>query len=327
MRSVYSSKKGLSSRVWGALEFIRIFNMSMPFTSGLIGVILAAQGFHFDVRSLCGMFIPVFLWAGGQVFNDIFDLDVDIINTPYRAVPSKRFTVRESVAFGGLLTLTGIALSVVTRSFVCQSLTLCAVLMSNVYSYTTKRNGISGHMTFAFCVLLCIYIGQSAVSERVTSWSIPLGVFLYHIAINIMASVGDVPGDKKTHVKTLPVQVGMRVSTYIASLFWILGVAWSGWVSDLTPAFMVIMSMVLILSVYNTQLLLQHPTPANATTTLRLFRLGTIMLQISLVVQYLRGIQLTVLLVAIGAFTVTTFLLFEIPKGIHSPVEGVALHE
>ncbi|MGC1123093.1 MAG: UbiA family prenyltransferase [Candidatus Methanofastidiosia archaeon] len=327
MRGAQSPEKGLSPKVWGALEFIRIFNMSMPFTSGLVGVIMAAQGYYLDVRTLCGMFIPVFLWAGGQVFNDIFDLDVDTINTPYRAVPSGRFTLRESVAFGGLLTLTGIALSVVTRSFVCQSLTLFAVLMSSVYSYTTKRNGISGHITFAFCVLLCIYIGQSAVSGRITSWSIPLGVFLYHIAINIMASVGDVSGDKKTHVMTLPVQVGMRMSTYAASLFWIAGVAWSGWVSDFTLSFMIIMSMVLILSVYNTQLLLQHPTPGNATTTLRLFRLGTIMLQISLVVQYLEAVQLTVLLAVIGAFTVTTFLLFEIPKGVHGSVEGVTAHE
>ncbi|MBU7021073.1 MAG: UbiA family prenyltransferase [Theionarchaea archaeon] len=327
MRSVQSLEKGSTSKIWGALEFIRIFNMSMPFTSGLIGVIMATQEVRIDITALCGMFIPVFLWAGGQVFNDIFDLDVDTINTPYRAVPSGRFTLRESVAFGGLLTLSGIALSVATRSYVCPSLTLFAILMSNVYSYTTKRNGISGHITFAFCVLLCIYIGQSAVAGRITSWWAPLGVFLYHIAINIMASVGDVPGDKKTHVMTLPVQVGMRRSTYVASLFWIAGVVWSAWVSNFTLTFATIMGCVVILSLYNTQLLLQHPTPANATTTLRLFRLGTIMLQISLIVQYLEGAHLTVLLAAIGTFTVTTFLLFEIPKGIRVSVEGVTAHE
>ncbi|MBU7017034.1 MAG: UbiA family prenyltransferase [Theionarchaea archaeon] len=320
-------QKYLDTKVWGALEFIRVFNMSMPFASGFVGVIMASQDYHSGLDSFSGMFIPVFLWAGGQVFNDIFDLDVDKINTPYRAVPSGRFTVRESVALGGILTLTGIFLSVLTSSLVCQILTLSAVLLSNVYSYTLKRKGLSGHMNFALCVLLCIYIGQSAVSGRITSFFAPLGVFLFHIAINIMASVGDVVGDKKTNVMTLPVQLGGIRAVYVACLFWIAGLGWSIWFSQHSVSWIVIIFLVVSISVHNSLLLLRHPTPGNATTSLRLFRLGTIMLQISLVVHYLDSTQLTVLMAVIGFFTVSTFLLFEIPKGIHIMEEGVASNE
>ncbi len=320
-------QKYLGTKVWGALEFIRVFNMSMPFASGFVGVVMALQGYHSDLNAFSGMFIPVFLWAGGQVFNDIFDLDVDRINTPYRAVPSGRFTVKESVALGGILTLTGIFLSVLTSSLVCQMLTLSAVLLSNIYSYTLKRKGLSGHMTFALCVLLCIYIGQSAVSGRITSFYAPLGVFLFHIAINIMVSVGDVAGDKKTNVMTLPVQLGGIRAIYVACLFWIAGVGWSIWVSQYSVSWIIIIFLIISVSVYNSLLLLRHPTPGNATTTLRLFRLGTIMLQISLVIQCLNSTQLTVFMAVIGVFTVSTFLLFEIPKGIHVSQEGVASHE
>ena len=318
-------QKYLGTKVWGALEFIRIFNMSMPFASGFTGVVMALQGYHFSLNAFSGMVIPVFLWAGGQVFNDIFDLDADRINTPYRAVPSGRFTLRESVAFGGILTLTGIFLSVLTNHMMCQILTLGAVLLSNVYSSILKRKGIYGHMNFAFCVVLCIYIGQSAVSGEITSFCAPLGIFLFHIAINIMASVGDVAGDKKTNVITLPVQLGGIRAVYVACLFWIAGVGWSIWFSffPLNVSWIAIIFLVVLISVYNSLLLLKSPTPGKATTTLRLFRLGTIMLQISLVVQYLDSIQLTVLMAVIGCFTVSTFLLFEIPKGIHSSV-GVA---
>jgi len=327
MNLPHMQKKYLGTKAWGALEFIRIFNMSMPFTSGFVGVVMALQGYHLSVKVFSGIFIPVFLWAGGQVFNDIFDLDVDRINTPYRAVPSGRFALRESVAFGGLLTMTGIALSLLTQSLVCQVLTLFAVLLSNIYSYTLKRKGISGHMNFALCVLLCIYIGQSAVSGKITSFYAPLGVFLFHVAINIMASVGDIPGDKKTNVITLPVQLGGVGATYVASLFWVAGIVWCVWFSDYSAGWVVIISLVILISVYNTQLLLRHPSPGNATTTLRLFRLGTIMLQISLVVEYLNYIQLTVLVGAVGVFTVSMFILFEIPKGVHISPGGVVSHE
>jgi geranylgeranylglycerol-phosphate geranylgeranyltransferase len=317
----------LSTKVWGALEFIRIFNMTMPFTSGFVGVVMALGGIHITIQTVSGMFIPVFLWAGGQVFNDIFDLDVDRINTPYRAVPSGRFSLRESIAFGGLLTLTGVFLSVLTQSLMCQVLTIFAVIMSNVYSYKLKRKGIFGHMNFAFCVLLCIYIGQSAVSGEITWVYAPLGIFLYHVAINIMASVGDVPGDRRTSVITLPVQMGRTAATYTATVFWVTGMLWSAWFSQYGVAWAAVVGLVGIISVYNSQLLLRNPTPGNATTTLRLFRLGTIMLQFSLVIQYLHAAHLAVLTTGIGVFTVTTFLLFEIPKGIEVSVRGVPSHE
>lgn len=315
-----------TTKLWSALEFIRIFNMTMPFTSGFVGVVLASEGVFLSVKAVSGMFIPVFLWAGGQVFNDLFDLDVDRINTPYRAVPSGRFSLRETVALGGGLTLVGMTLSVLTGSMMCQVLTICAVVMSNVYSYILKRKGISGHINFAFCVLLCIYIGQSAVSGTVVSLYAPLGVFLYHVSINIMASVGDIRGDKKTNVVTLPVQLGGVRATYVASLFWAAGIVWSAWGAHMTVVWLVLISLATVISVYNTRLLFADPSPANATTALRLFRLGTILLQLSLVVEYLNGAQLAVLASALGVFTVVTFVFFETPKGIRDPFKGVASH-
>ena len=87
----------LHSKTWGTLEFIRIFNMTMPFTSGFIGVVMGSRGISVNRDVIAGIFIPVFLWAGGQVFNDVFDMEVDRINTPYRAVPSRRFSIQEAV--------------------------------------------------------------------------------------------------------------------------------------------------------------------------------------------------------------------------------------
>lgn len=294
--------------------------MTMPFASGFTGVVLASKGISLDMRALSGILIPLFLWAGGQVFNDVFDLEVDRINMPYRAIPSGRFAPGEAVAFGGVLILTGIFLSVITGSLLCQVLTILAVLMSNMYSYWSKRKGIVGHLSFSFAVLLCIYIGQSAVSGTIVSMYIPIGVFLYHVSINIMASVGDISGDRKNNVITLPVQIGATRATIVASVFWAVGVAWSGWFSQHSVDWFIIIMCVTIMSLYNSQLLLRNPVPANATTTMRLFRLGTILLQFSLVVQYLSDVELAVLAASVGTFTISMFLLFEVPKGIHNPL-------
>lgn len=319
-------QKYLNTKVWGALEFVRIFNLTIPFASGFAGVVLALKGVSLDVKALSGMFIPVFLWAGGQVFNDLFDSDVDTINTPYRAVPSGRFTLRESVALGGVLTLLGVTLSVVTQSFLCQILTILAVLMSNLYSYNVKRKGIFGHINFGFCVLLCIYIGESAVSGAIPALYAPLGVFLYYTSLNIMASVGDVQGDERTNVVTLPVQLGGVRATYVATVFWVAGIVWSVWRAQYTVEWLVIISLAAVIPAYNSQLLIRHPSPANATTSLRLFRLGVILLHFSLVVEYLSSFQLILLMGAIGIFTITAFLLFEVPKGVHAPLKEVRAH-
>ena len=316
----------LHSKTWGTLEFIRIFNMTMPFTSGFIGVVMGSRGISVNRDVIAGIFIPVFLWAGGQVFNDVFDMEVDRINTPYRAVPSRRFSIQEAVVLGGGLTLVGITLAVLTERFLCQMLTISAVILSNIYSYELKRRGLFGHVNFAFCVLLCIYIGQSAVSGKIMALYAPIGIFFYHIAINIMASVGDVPGDKKTDVITLPVQVGPRQATLLAIMVWIGGIAWSAHWSHITFQWMSIMGVVFSLSLYNSLLLLHDPTPKNATTSLRLFRCGTILLQLSLVMQLLPPEQLILLLAGLGSFTVVTFMLFEVPKGIYNPEGEVVPH-
>lgn len=310
----------MTTKIWGSLEFIRVFNMTMPFASGFTGVVLATKGFSSDMRAFSGILIPLLLWAGGQVFNDIFDLKVDKVNMPYRALPSKRFALGEAVAFGGILILTGIFLSVVTGSLLCQVLTILAVVLSNLYSYWGKRKGIFGHLNFAFCVLLCIYIGQSAVSGTIVSMYVPVGILLYHVSLNIMASVGDVSGDRKNNVITLPVQIGATKATLVACLFWAVGVGWSGWFSQHSVAWFIIIACVVSMSLYSSQLLFRKPLPANATTAMRLFRLGTILLQFSLVVQYLSGVELAVLAVGVGTFTTAMFLLFEVPKGIHDPL-------
>ncbi|MBU7042654.1 MAG: UbiA family prenyltransferase [Theionarchaea archaeon] len=318
--------KFLHTKLWGALEFIRIFNMTMPFTSGFIGVVMAGEGVVLNRAGIAGMLIPLFLWAGGQVFNDIFDLKVDTINTPYRAIPSRRFTIPEAVTLGGGLTLVGITLSIITRSYLCQLLTICAVVFSNIYSLSLKRKGVFGHINFAFCVLLCIYIGQSAVTGTVCAPYVPIGIFFYHIAINIMASVGDIPGDRETHVITLPVQIGGQQATVLATLLWMAGIAWSSYWSEHTILWMILILVISVLSFYNSLLLLADPSPPHATTTLRLFRCGTILLQLSLVIQWLSAHQVFMVIMGLGTFTVVTFILFEIPKGIKDPFHQVISH-
>ena len=46
--------------------------------------------------------------AGGNVVNDIYDIEVDKINRPHRALPSGRMTVRQAWAYVGFLSILGI---------------------------------------------------------------------------------------------------------------------------------------------------------------------------------------------------------------------------
>ena len=46
--------------------------------------------------------------AGGNVVNDIYDIEVDKINRPHRALPSGRMTVRQAWVYVGFLSILGI---------------------------------------------------------------------------------------------------------------------------------------------------------------------------------------------------------------------------
>jgi 4-hydroxybenzoate polyprenyltransferase len=148
----------------------------------------------FGVLLLC---ISTFgLYGGGIVFNDIFDLELDKIERPERAIPSGRISLQNAYIFGTMLLLIGIISAFLNNSLSGIIASLVAIL-ALVYDKYGKHHSFLGPMNMGLCRGGNLILGMSIVASTVSEWWW-LGILpVCYIAAITMISRGEVHGGKK----------------------------------------------------------------------------------------------------------------------------------
>jgi len=137
------------------------------------------------------------LYAGGIVFNDVFDADLDAQERPERPIPSGRASRQGATVLGGLLLIAGIlaAWHVSHWSAGIATIIASAALLYNVIA---KHHRFWGPLNMGLCRGGNLLLGVSAVPTMVWErWYLAVIPLLYIAAITAI-SQGEVQGGKKT---------------------------------------------------------------------------------------------------------------------------------
>ena len=84
------------------------------------------------------VFSSVFLYAGGVVFNDVFDYKLDCVERPERPLPSGLITRKNAAYFGGLLFIIGLTLAFLV-SWISAVIAFVLILSILLYDSTSKH--------------------------------------------------------------------------------------------------------------------------------------------------------------------------------------------
>lgn len=143
------------------------------------------------------VFSSVFLYAGGVVFNDVFDAELDAIERPERAIPSGLVSLGEAKIWGSLLLLSGIllAFNCTVVSGIIAVLLAAAIFMYDAYS---KHHGFLGPLNMGICRGLNLLLGISILGS-IMPWWISIVPIIYIFAITLI-SRGEVHGNNKNHI-------------------------------------------------------------------------------------------------------------------------------
>jgi hypothetical protein len=137
------------------------------------------------------------LYAGGVVFNDIFDLPIDKVERPERPLPSGQVSIRQAITWGLLLLFIGNGASF-TVSWVSGGITLLITLMALLYDRWAKHHVLLGPLAMGTCRGLNLLLGISAFPEQLSfSWGVSLVPLAYVAAITVI-SRGEVWGGSRT---------------------------------------------------------------------------------------------------------------------------------
>jgi geranylgeranylglycerol-phosphate geranylgeranyltransferase len=160
-----------------------------------------------------------FVCAGAYVLNDIYDIQTDRINKPWRPLASGRVTpvagaklVLGLWAVGaGFALLSGRAAGVFFAGWV-------ALLW--LYSWKIKGQGWAGHVLVSIVASSGFMLG-AIVGRDPAAGVVPLAVaFLFHLAREVAKGIADLRGDLAAGLSTAAVRVGDRKA--MAILLWLI---------------------------------------------------------------------------------------------------------
>lgn len=173
--------------------------VALPFVEENIGSVLAL------------LFSSIFLYAGGVVFNDVFDAELDAVERPERSIPSGLIPLRQAIVWGVFLLTMGVLLA-----FICNALSgsIAIALTIAIVTYDAyfKKHGFLGPLNMGICRGLNLLLGMSILG-LVSHWWVSIVPVIYIFAITLI-SRGEVHGNNKGHI----VWAGVLYTIVIASI-------------------------------------------------------------------------------------------------------------
>ena len=204
------------------IEILRPGNALM----GAISIILIAIiDRTLSIPIILAMIAVFFETAAGNVINDYFDYNIDLINKPERPIPSGRISLKNGRNYAYLLflagTVCGFLISLLTNNWIPFAIVLIADVVLYLYAYKLKSTPLIGNLAVGFMTGFgFVFGGFSLNNPTIIVTSIYLGFFAFVMttAREIVKDIEDVEGDKLEGAKTLPILIGKKIPAVIATI-------------------------------------------------------------------------------------------------------------
>lgn len=202
------------------IEILRPGNAVM----GAITIILIAIiDKTFNIPLILAMLAVFFETAAGNVINDYFDYNIDLINKPERPIPSGRISLEAGRNYGYLQfligTICGFLISYLTNNWIPFAIVLIADVILYLYAYKLKSTPLIGNLTVGFMTGFGFVFGGFTINTpEIITTSIFLGFFAFVMttAREIIKDIEDIEGDAAEGAKTLPIMIGEKIPAVLA---------------------------------------------------------------------------------------------------------------
>lgn len=198
------------------IGFIRPINGLMGIVgtiiSGLIalGLNISHHVFVISVAAACVFLVT----SGGNILNDLIDVDADRLNHPKRPLVTGSIKVSSAKVAFYVLFLAPIILSAAFLNVYATAIVFVAELLLVSYELKTKNLGLSGNITISILVGLIFVFGGIALNSPGRMLFLFLLAFLANLSREIIKDIQDMGGDVGR--KTLPMSIGAKNASYIA---------------------------------------------------------------------------------------------------------------
>ena len=216
------------------LRLFRLGNVLIGSFAILIAAFMAAGTSMIDhwVNLVIGFFVVFCFIAGGNSLNDYVDVEIDRTAHPTRPVPSGQLTAIQARNIGiGMLVLSAL-LSLLTLDPYSIGIVIIAVVLMFSYEMYSKQRGLIGNITIAVMSGMVFLLAGALVGDWTANIAVGGMAALVTVGREISKDIEDMDSDIGR--RTLPMSIGVRNASIIASIFYIAGpvLSWYPLVQD-----------------------------------------------------------------------------------------------
>ena len=191
-----------------------------------------------NMEFLLLVFATLFIAAGGYVINDIFDVEIDLVNRPQKVIINKTVSETSAYNFYKILCVLGVLctliLAFMTKNFRLSTLPVIVMVVLNFYAHTFKKQLIVGNFMIALCTsftILLIALFESSETGEITAnesyirsgiaiAALVYGTFAFLTTFlrELIKDIEDIAGDEQSDCRTIPIvfgSKGAKITAYI----------------------------------------------------------------------------------------------------------------
>ncbi len=230
-----TSSRAAQSRLGGYLTLIRPPNTIMIGLGVVIGEAIGLGALPSLLQAIYGFLTASLMMAGTMVANDVYDIEIDRVNSPDRPLPSGIVGKRAATSLAVVLSIAAIGFSGLLGPLTLVTALLALALMV-YYNTRGKKTGFLGNLVVSFNVALPFFYGGLAVgSIRPLLFAFSILAFLANLAREVAKGITDVKGDSLRQVRTLAVIKGPRTAALTSAALFVIAVLLS-FVPPLLPS-------------------------------------------------------------------------------------------
>ncbi|MCB9259678.1 MAG: geranylgeranylglycerol-phosphate geranylgeranyltransferase [Ignavibacteriales bacterium] len=205
------------TKISAFLKLIRPINLVITIAVVIVASIICIGKINLSLDVILGAFAAAFVAAGGNIINDIFDLEIDKINRPKRPLPSNQITKKEAIYFYINMNIFSLIIGL-KISFPAFLIILFTIILLFLYSYKAKGIPFIGNIIVAVCTALAFIYGGILV-DIINDAIIPaIFAFLVNLIREMVKDIEDINGDEKNGILTIPIKFGITTSKKIIFL-------------------------------------------------------------------------------------------------------------
>ncbi len=213
-----------SSRLAAYLTLVRLPNSVMIGLAVLVGEAIGLGGLPRFDKAAAGFLTASLMMAGTMVMNDIYDVEIDRVNSPERPIASGRVKTLEATVFAAILSIASISFSLLLGVWTFLTAALALVLMA-YYNTKGKKTGLAGNAVVSFNVALPFFFGGLAVNSlRPLVLTFSLMAFFANLGREVAKGIPDAQGDRLLGVRTIAVSRGPKAAGAVSSALFLTSV-------------------------------------------------------------------------------------------------------